>query len=121
MAKLAKPPDPLKRRHLVEETLPPARALALAEAYLAAGQRFDALAFLAKAGAPDRLRSLRAEAVAEGDVFLVREIGALLGEEADAATWSAVAEAAAAAGKERYAAEARRLAAARAGERTRAP
>ena len=121
MAKAGKPPDPLKRRHLVEEALPAPRALAVAEAFLAAGQRFDAVGFLAKAGESERLRALRAEAVAEGDLFLVREIGALLGEEPDAATWNAVAEAAAAAGKERYANEARRLAAARAGERTRAP
>jgi hypothetical protein len=121
MAKTPKAPDPLKRRHLAEEELTAARALAVAEAFLAAGQRHDALGFLAKAGERERLRALRAEAVAAGDVFQVREIAALLGEEPDAATWNQVAEAAAAAGKERYATEARRLAAARAGERSRAP
>jgi hypothetical protein len=53
-------------------------------------------------------------------VFLVREIGVLLGEEPGEEVWTAVAEAAAAAGKERFATEARRLAGARAGERPRA-
>jgi hypothetical protein len=120
MAREPRAPDPLKRRHLVEEALAAPKALAIAEAYLAAGRRFDALAFLAKAGARERLVALAREAVAEGDLFLVREIGALLGEEPGAETWNAVAEAAAAAGKERYAAEARRLAAARSGERSRA-
>ena len=113
-------PDPLKRRHLVEEPLPAPRALALAEGYLAEERVFDALAFLAKAGATDRLRALQGEAIARGDLFLVREIAGVLGEEPSAATWSAVADAAAAAGKERCVTEARRLAAARSGERSRA-
>lgn len=120
MARKLRTPDPLKRRHLVEEALAPARALAIAESYLAADCIFDALAFLKKAGADDRLRALQSEAIARGDLFLVREIAALLGEEPGAAAWNAVADAAAAAGKERYAAEARRLAAARSGERSRA-
>jgi hypothetical protein len=120
MARPARPPDPLKRRHLVEEPLAAGKALAIAEAYLAAGRRFDAVGFLAKAGARERLRALQGEAVGEGDLFLVREIGVLLGEDPGAEVWSAVADAAAAAGKERYATEARRLAAARAGERPRA-
>jgi hypothetical protein len=100
--------------------LPAPRALALAEAYLAAGRSFDALTFLAKAGARDRLHALQLDAVAAGDVFLVREIGVLLGEEPGADVWTAVAEAAGAAGKERFATEARRLAGARAAERPRA-
>jgi hypothetical protein len=120
MARKLRAPDALKRRHLIEEALPPARALAIAEAYLAEQRIFDALAFLAKAEAKDRLRELQREAVSRGDLFLVREIAALLGEEPGGATWSAVAEAAAVAGKERCANEARRLAAARAGERSRA-
>jgi Flp pilus assembly protein TadD len=113
----AKTPDPLKRRHLLEEALPPARAVAIAEAYLAEGRRFDALAFLAKADARERLRALLGEAVTDGDLFLAREIAALLGEPPDARTWNALAAAAAAAGRDRSAAEARRLAAARSGER----
>jgi hypothetical protein len=37
-------PDPLKRRHLVESALDPARALAIAEAYLEEGRRLEAAA-----------------------------------------------------------------------------
>jgi hypothetical protein len=118
MAK-AKTPDPLKRRHLVEEGLPAPRALALAEAYLAEGRVFDALAFLDKAGEKDRLRALQREAIASGDLFLVREIAPLLGEEPDAETWRHVARSATSSGKEHYAVEAERLAAARSGERSR--
>lgn len=115
----AKTPDPLKRRHLLEEALPPARAVAIAEAYLAEGRRFDALAFLAKADDRDRMRKLLGEAVTDGDLFLAREVAALLGEPPDARTWNELAAAAEAAGRERSAAEARRLAAARSGERAR--
>ena len=93
-------------------------ALAIAEGYLAEDRRFDALAFLAKAGAQDRLRALQDDAVAAGDLFLVREIATLLGAPPAADVWTRVADAAAAAGKERCAAEARRLAAA-SGERPR--
>jgi hypothetical protein len=116
----SKAPDPLKRRHLVEETLAAPRALAIAESYLAEGRVFDAMAFLAKAGENDRLRALLREAVAAGDVFLAREISGVLGEPLDADAWSHVARAAASSGKERYASEAERLAAARTGERARA-
>jgi hypothetical protein len=112
MARRTRAPDALKRRHLVESELSAPRALAIAEAYLADGRPFDALTFLSKAGAAERLRTLLGEAAAAGDLFLVREIGALLGEPPDPETWLQVAEAAAAAGKERYAVEARRLAAA---------
>ena len=113
----AKTPDPLKRRHLLEEELAPARGLALGEAYLADGRRFDAIAFFAKAGAKDRLRAVLAEAVTDGDLFLARETAALLGESPDARTWRELAAAAEAAGRERYATEARRLADARSAER----
>jgi hypothetical protein len=116
----SKTPNPLQRRHLLEEKLTPARAKTIAEAYLAENRPFDALAFLAKAGEQDRLRALAGEAATQGDLFLVREIAALVGEEPDAEEWREVARAAAAAGKERYASEAERLAAARSGERPRA-
>jgi hypothetical protein len=112
MARRTRAPDALKRRHLVESELSAPRALAIAEAYLADGRPFDALTFLSKAGAAERLRTLLGEAAAAGDLFLVREIGALLGEPPGPETWLQVAEAAAAAGKQRYAVEARRLAAA---------
>ena len=116
----SKTPGPLQRRHLLEDTLTPAKAKAIAESYLAENRPFDALAFLAKAGETDRLRELAREAAAQGDLFLVREIAVLVGEEPDAEEWREVARAAAAAGKERYASEAERLAVSRSGERARA-
>jgi len=103
-------PDPLKRRHLVEEDLDPARATALAEAYLAEGRVPEALVFLEKAGARDRLAELRDAAVASGDVFLLRATASALGEEVEADAWGRAAEAAEAAGKALYAREARRQA-----------
>ena len=104
-------PDPLRRRHLVERELPPARSLELAEAYLEQGRALEAVDFLRKAGARERLVVLRAEAVAAGDGFLVRMAATALGEPIDRATWLALAECADAAGKERNAADARRQAA----------
>jgi hypothetical protein len=110
MAK-SKIPDPLTRRHLVERELPPAQALRLAEAYLAAGRSLEAADFLRKAGATDRLAALREAAVAAGDSFLLRVVATALGEPPDRETWSRLAEAADAAGKQRHAADARRQAA----------
>jgi hypothetical protein len=104
-------PDPLRRRHMVEREMDPNRALQIAEEYLEEGRAIDAVAFLVKAEARERLAALREQAVSEGDVFLLREVSEGLEEELDAATWQALAEAARAAGKERYAAEASRQAA----------
>jgi len=104
-------PDPLRRRHMVEREADPGRALQIAEAYLEEGRAIEAVAFLVKAEAREQLAALREQAVREGDAFLLREISAGLGEEPDAATWQALAEAAGAAGKDRYVAEARRQAA----------
>ena len=101
-------PDPLRRRHLVERELPPAQALKLAEAYLARGARCEAIDFLRKAGAHERLAALRAEAVAAGDGFLLRVVASALGEPPTADTLARACGAREAAGKERYAAEARR-------------
>jgi CRISPR/Cas system-associated endonuclease Cas1 len=106
-----KHPDPLRRRHLVEQGMDPARALQVAEAYLEDDRALEAVAFLVKAEARERLAALREQAVREGDAFLLREVSTALEEEADAATWRALAEAAQAAGKELYAAEASRQAA----------
>jgi hypothetical protein len=103
-------PDPLERRHLVEGALEPARALKIAEAYVAGGRALEAVAFLAKAGARERIEALWQTALAEGDAFLLREVAAALGREPDAAAWRTLAENAAAAGKDRYAAEGRRQA-----------
>ena len=104
-------PDSLRRRLLIEQELDPARALQIAELYLEGGRTIEAVAFLAKAESRERLAELREQAVREGDAFLLREISAALAEEFDAATWQALAEAASAAGKDHYAAEASRQAA----------
>jgi hypothetical protein len=108
MAKTAIP-DPLARRHLIERELAPEQSLRTAEAYLAEGRSWDAIAFLVKAGAQERLETLREEAIAAGDAFLVRELTRALRDEIPPARWLAVAEAAEAAGKARYAEQARRL------------
>jgi hypothetical protein len=103
-------PDALERRHWLVREMEPAEALRVADAYLAEDRQIESLAFLAKAGARERLEEIAREALAAGDVFLMREVSACLGREPDAATWLALAEAAEAAGRERYALEARRLA-----------
>jgi hypothetical protein len=109
----ARIPDAIQRRELLEQELDAGRALKVAEAYLEEGRFFDALAFLDKAGDLDRLRAIRDEAIRAGDVFLLREAAARCGEEPDADTWRALAEAAASFGKDGYAQEARRQLAAR--------
>ena len=104
-------PDPLKRRHLVEGEIDPAKALALAEAYLEAGRDQEAIAFLARAGATDRLEALFDEAARAADSFLVRQAAEALDREVSASTWTEVEKRARELGKERYAAEAKRQAA----------
>lgn len=101
-------PNPLDRRHLIEKDLSHAQALETAEAYLAAGRTVEAVDFLAKAAASDRLAELRSRAIEAGDVFLLRAVARAMEEPPVRAEWSAIAEAAAAAGKDRYAVEARR-------------
>lgn len=103
-------PDPLARRHLVERTMAPAQALRIAEAYLAEGRSVEAVDFLHKAEAADRIQALRREALESGDAFLLRAVAATTGEAARPEEWQQLAEAAAAAGKQAYAAEARRQA-----------
>ena len=103
-------PNPLERRHLIEREVAPEASLRLAEAYLAEGRAWEAIAFLQKAGAQDRLAALREEAVAGGDFFMVRELTRVLGDEVPAARWRDTSEAATAAGLERYAASAHRMA-----------
>ena len=103
-------PNALERRHLLEKDLAASQALRLAEAYLAEERVVEALAFLRKAGADDRLREIGERAVRDGDVFLVRQIAALVGEPPTAEQWSATAAAAEAGGKARYAADAARQA-----------
>lgn len=103
-------PNPLDRRHMVERELPPAQALRIAQAYLEEGRAVEALDFLRKAGAREQLGELRREAIEAGDAFLLRGVVAAAGEPATRDEWLALAEAAAAAGKLRYADEARRQA-----------
>jgi hypothetical protein len=106
----AKIPGPLERRHIIERKLSGAQALRHAEAYLAEGRRMEAIDFLRLAGATEQLQALRREAVESGDVFLLRSVATAIGVEPEREEWLAVAETAAAAGKDRYAVEARRQA-----------
>jgi hypothetical protein len=101
-------PNPLERRILLEKPLDGAHALRIAEAYLAGDRTVEALSFLRRAGAEERLSAILAEAIAAGDAFLVRETCSALGRSPTRTEWQAVAEAASAAGKLRYAEQARR-------------
>ena len=101
-------PNPLERRHLIEKEMDAPAAMAMAEAYLEVGRAVEAIDFLVKAEAMDRLEQLTEEAVASGDAFLVQMLARASGREPDAACWERVASAAEAAGKERYALTARR-------------
>jgi len=103
-------PDALARRHLLSGELAPARARAIAEAYLAEERSMEAIAFLQKADARPELQALRAEALQSGDVFLLREVAAALNEPPGLADWEAAAEAARACGKAPGRAEAQRQA-----------
>jgi len=106
----SKIPSPLERRHLVERELQATRALALAEAYLSEGRALEAIDFLAKAGASDRLAALRGEAIESGDVFLLRAVAEAADAPPSREEWRRVVAAADREGKERYAASARRQA-----------
>jgi hypothetical protein len=106
----SKIPGPLERRHLIERKLAPAQALRTAEAYLAEGRALEAVEFLAKAGDEEGLQTLRREALEAGDVFLMRAVASAMGKAPDRDEWLALAAAAEASGKQRYAADARRQA-----------
>ena len=101
----SKIPGPLERRHLIERELSADRALALAEAYLEQGRAVEAVEFLVKAEASERLAELRRNAIAAGDVFLLRALAEAMEDPPEREEWAALATAAAAAGKDRYAAE----------------
>ncbi len=109
MAK-SKIPDPLKRRHLVEQELESSQSQAIAELYLQDGRVQEAIDFLAMADSEEPLQALAEEAVAKGDAFLLKQLGVALKRDFDAATWSTLAEAAEASGKLEYAETARRQA-----------
>jgi hypothetical protein len=106
----SKIPGPLERRHLIEKSQDASKSLATAEAYLEAGRAVEALEFLAKAAATERLVELRATALREGDAFLLRSVANAAGLPVTCEEWSSLATAAAEAGKDCYAAEARRQA-----------
>jgi hypothetical protein len=101
-------PGPIERRHLIERDLTAAQALQYAQAYLEEEQEVDAVAFLAKAGATEQLAALRARAIEAGDGFLLRVVASAMDAPARPEEWKALAEAAAHAGKQRYATEALR-------------
>lgn len=103
-------PNALDRRHLVEREMAPAQALRIAEACLAEGRTLEALDFLRKAGAAEKLGELRREAVAAGDAFLLRSVASTEGSPPTRAEWSALADAAEASGRRLYADQARRQA-----------
>jgi hypothetical protein len=98
-------PDPLSRRHLLDGDLEPAKAFALAQAYLEDDREVEAIDFLAAAGpdsnaeAREVLLQLQAAALERGDVFLMRMASTALDEEPSAETWHSLAEAATRAGR----------------------
>ena len=104
-------PDPLARRHLLEKDLDEAALLKIAEAYVADGRVGEAVDFLFKAGATDRLREVSSDAVAAGDAFVLQTIVRLTGDELDSEIWLRCADKAEELGKLRYAETARRQAA----------
>jgi hypothetical protein len=101
-------PDPLARRHLIEKDLDAAQSIALADAYLEAGRSSEAIPFLVKAGADDRLEEMMAEAVSEGDAFLLKQLAHVTRTDPGSARWLELADHAEAAGKLLYAESARR-------------
>jgi len=106
----SKLPDPLARRHLMEGGLDPEKARAYGDAYLEAGREVEAVDFYQMAEAKEPLEALQSQAIERGDVFLMRAASAALGDDPSAATWLQLAEAAAAAGREKDAESAQRLA-----------
>ena len=106
----SKLPDPLAKRHLLEAELEPAKAKALADGYLALGREIEALDFLKRANATEAIEALQRAALERGDVFLLRRVAQVLGRDPSREQWQALASAASAAGRERDAETASRLA-----------
>ncbi len=104
-------PGPLERRHLVEKDLDTKTATKVARAYLEEDRKDEAIDFLVKAEETEQLRTLAEEAIAAGDAFLLQSLARATGDEPDREAWNRCADAAEAAGKERYAVTARRNAA----------
>ena len=101
-------PNPLERRHLLERDMPAAQALALAQSYLDEDRPLEAVAFLVLAEADEKLAEIVEIAVATGDAFLLKSVVDVRRVSVEADAWSRLATAADAAGKETYAALARR-------------
>ena len=102
-------PDPMARRHLLDKSLDAKHAIALADAYLEQDRAVEAIAFLVKAAATDRLDELSERAIETGDVFLMKAILEAQGvEHCEPERWERLAEAAEGAGKMLYASLARR-------------
>ena len=103
-------PDAMARRHLLEKSLDAKQAIALADAYLEEDRAVEAVDFLAKAEANDRLESLAQQAIEAGDAFLFKAILEAQGlEESSPENWQRLLEAAEAAGKTLYASLARQV------------
>ena len=103
-------PDALERRHLIEKELPAEQALGIAEAYLAEERLAEAVAFLGKAGADERLERLAETAVEQGDAFLLTEVSKVRRREPEAAQWERLEASARRLGKLFYAEAAQRQA-----------
>lgn len=101
-------PDPMVRRHLVEKEMEPDRALAVAEMYLAEGRASEAVIFLVKAGADDRIDAVIEQAIRDGDAFLLKQLVDASRRECSPERWLELADAAEASGKQTYAEMARR-------------
>jgi len=101
-------PNSLARRHLLEKKISESHALSLAEAYLEADRPSDALAFLVRAGASEKLAEMRKRAIEAGDAFLLRAVCDALRVEASPSDWRRLGDVAESSGKMLYAEEARR-------------
>jgi hypothetical protein len=101
-------PDPLKRRHLIEQELDESQCLAIADAYAEEGRVFESLQFLVKAGATDRLAAVADAAMADGDAFLFKQVADILGKDQGAERWAVLAAAAEDKGFDCYVGMARR-------------
>jgi hypothetical protein len=103
-------PNAIERRHLIERAMKPAQALRYAEAYLEDGRDGDAIDFLVKAEATEKLQAMRERAIESGDAFLLRAAAAALDAPPERDEWRRLAVSAESAGLARYAAEALRMA-----------
>jgi len=107
MAKSRIPHPPPRKPHN-EREIENEKSLALADIYLEQGRLVEAVDFLVKAEANDRIEALKSDAVADGDAFLLKAIADATRNDPGADAWRALAEAAETHGKALYAEMARR-------------